>query len=135
MSDGKFVLYARKVLNNPLLHRRQLQVELIHPDMANVSKTAIKDKLAALFKSKAEAISVYGCHTKFGGGRSTCFAFVYESLDAKKKYEQKCLLKRDGHVPKPAAGRKARKEIKGRQKKVRGIAKAAAAKAGGKKKK
>ena len=88
--------------------------------------------------------------TKYGGGRSTGFALVYESLDAKKKYEGKCILKRvsvllsicdlliyinqDKLLGKPAKTRKQRKEIKGRVKKVRGIAKAKAAAAGGKKK-
>ena len=134
MSDGKFVLYARKMIKNPLLARKQIQVEMIHPDMANVSKAQIKDKLAQMFKAKAEAITVFGCGPKFGGGRSTAFALIYDSLDAKKKYDSKCALKRDGHVEKPKFGRKQKKEIKGRQNKVRGIAKAAAMTAGKKKK-
>jgi small subunit ribosomal protein S24e len=135
MSDGKFVLYARKMLRNPLLARRQLQVEMIHPDMANVSRTAIKDKLAAMFKTKAEAITVFGCSTKFGGGRSTAFALIYDSADAKRKFDSKRSLLRDGVLEKPKVTRKQKKEIKGRQKKVRGKAKAAAAAAQGKKKK
>jgi small subunit ribosomal protein S24e len=134
MSDGKFVLYARKMIKNPLLARKQIQVEMIHPDMANVSKAQIKDKLAQMFKAKAEAITVFGCGSKFGGGRSTAFALIYDSLDAKKKYDSKCALKRDGHIEKPKHGRKQKKEIKGRQNKVRGTAKAAAAAAGKKKK-
>jgi small subunit ribosomal protein S24e len=67
---------------------------LIHPEQANVSKAAIKAKLATLLKAKEDAISIYGMKTKYGGGRSTGFALVYESLDAKKKYEGKCILKR-----------------------------------------
>ena len=135
MSDGKFVLYARKIMNNPLLHRKQMQVEMIHPGMANVSRTALIEKLAHMMKTKAECISVFGLHTKFGGGKSTGFAFIYNSLDEKKKFDQKRNLLRDKLISKQANSRKARKEIKGRQKKVRGKAKAAAAKAGGKKKK
>ena len=132
--EGKFVLYARKMVKNPLLGRKQLMVEMIHPDMANVSKVQMKEKLATMFKAKAEAISIFGCHSKFGGGRSTGFALIYDSLDAKKKYDSKTNLRRDGLVEKPKVGRKQKKEIKGRQNKVRGIAKAAAATAGKKKK-
>ena len=62
--------------------------------MANVSKDQIKAKLASMFKSKEEAISVYGLKTKFGGGRSSGFALIYDSVDAKKKFDGKCLLKR-----------------------------------------
>ena len=133
MSD-KFVLYSRKMLKNPLLGRKQLQVELIHPDSANISKAAIKTKLAGMFKTKDENITVFGLHSKFGGGRSTGFAFIYDNLDAKKKYDSKTNLLRDKLIDKTGKSRKQKKEIKGRVKKVRGKAKAAAANAGGKKK-
>lgn len=123
---------------------------MIHPEMANVSKAQIKAKLATMFKSKDEAISVFGLKTKFGGGRSTGFALVYDNVDIRKKYDHKKQLKRvcfffpyfdllininqDGFIPKPKRTRKQKKEIKGRVKKVRGIAKEKAAQAGGKKK-
>ena len=135
MTDGKFVLYTRKMIKNPLMRRKQLQVEMIHPDMPNVSKAAMKDKLATLFKSKSENIAIYGCQSKFGGGRSTGFALIYDSLDDRKKFDSKTNLLRDGMRTKAKVGRKQKKEIKGRMNKVRGIAKAAAAAAGGKKKK
>jgi len=137
--DDKFVLYARKTINNPLLRRKQVQVEIIHPDQAGVSKTEIKEKLAGMFKSRQGAqpdcISVFGLHTKFGGGRSTGFALIYESPEARAKYDQKKFLKKDGLVPKPKVTRKMGKEMKGRMKKVRGTAKAKAAATSGKKKK
>ena len=132
---GKFILYARKVINNPLLRRKQVQVELIHPESANISKTAIKDKLADMFKSKSEQIAIFGLHSKFGGGRSTGYALVYDSIDERKKYDQKKFLRRDGYVQPPKRGRKQLKEIKGRVKRVHGTAKTKAANAGGGKKK
>ena len=67
---------------------------MIHPEMANVSKDQIKTKLAQMFKSKEEAISVYGLKTKFGGGRSTGFALIYDNFDLKKKFDGKNLLRR-----------------------------------------
>lgn len=129
MSD-KFVLYARKQLNNPLMCRRQVQVEMIHPESGSISKTQIKDKLATMFKAKTECISVFGLHSKFGGGRSTGFAFIYYNLDDRKKYDQKKQLLRDKYFKKGIKTRKQKKEIKGRVKRVRGIAKSKAAGAG-----
>ena len=129
----KFVLYSRKMIRNPLLGRKQMQIELIHPDEANISKTAIKEKLATMFKAKAEQITVFGLHSKFGGGRSNGFALIYDSLDARKQYDQKMFLLRDGLINKRAKTRKQLKDIKGRVKKVRGTAKAKAANAGKKK--
>ena len=72
---------------------------MIHPEMANVSKAAIKTKLAHLYKTKEDVVSVYGLKTKFGGGRSTGFALIYDSLDAKKKYDLKFLLRRVNIYP------------------------------------
>jgi small subunit ribosomal protein S24e len=62
--------------------------------MPNVAKSAIKAKLATLLKAKEENISIYGLKTKYGGGRSTGFALVYESMDARKKYDGKKSLRR-----------------------------------------
>jgi len=86
-ADSKFILYVRKFLKNPLLARSQVSVDLIHPEMANVSKEQIKRKLCAQMKAKEEAVSIYGLKTAFGGGRSTGYALIYDSLDAKKQYE------------------------------------------------
>ena len=74
-------------------------IELIHPEMANVSKASIKAKLASLYKTKEECISIFGLKTKFGGGRSSGFALVYDSADAKAKNDTKRLLLRVFSVP------------------------------------
>jgi len=67
---------------------------MIHPELSSVSKADIKAKLAQTFKSKEENISIFGLKTKFGGGRSTGFALIYDSLDARKKYDSKKMLRR-----------------------------------------
>ena len=36
-----------------------------------------------------KCISVFGFHTAFGGGKSTGFGLIYESLDKCKKFEPK----------------------------------------------
>ena len=62
---------------------------MIHADLPNVSKTDIKAKLAKMLKAKEDAIVVFGLKTKFGGGKSTGFALIYDNADAKKKYDMK----------------------------------------------
>jgi len=49
----------------------------------------LRKKLAHTYKTKEELITVYGLQTKFGGGRSTGFAFIYETLDSRKKFDAK----------------------------------------------
>merc|ERR1711937_757673 len=137
MSEKKenIICYARRLIKNPLMKRKQIVVELIHPDQGSVSKVTIKEKLSKMFDSKPEHISLFGLHSKFGGGRSSGFACIYDDVDSRKKYDNKKMLLRDKlrDVSKKK-GRKQLKEMKGRMKKVRGTAKAKAANAGKKKK-
>ena len=134
--SSKFVLYTKKVISNPLLARKQMAVEMIHPDEPNVSKAAIKEKLATIFKTKTEAIAIFGLSTKYGGGRSSGFALVYDSVDLRKQYDLKTNLRRDNlWDTKKLKTRKQLKDIKGRMNKLRGVAKAAAQNAGKAKKK
>ena len=126
MADAKFILYIRKFLKNPLLARKQVGIELVHSELANVSKAQIAANLAKMFKAKEEAISVIGLHTKFGGGRSSGMALIYDNLDAKKKYDSKMRLHNEKLVlKKAAANRKQKKDIRTKKSKLRGIKKAA----------
>lgn len=59
-----------------------------------MSKKEITDKLAKTLKVKEECISIFGMKTKFGGGRSSGFALVYDSADARKQYDSKTNLLR-----------------------------------------
>merc|ERR1711881_361954 len=76
-------------------------------------------------KAVAEATVIFGVKTCFGGGKSSCFALCYDSVDAAKKHEPKHRLIRSGHKEAPAlvVGRKQRKEKKNREKKFRGTRK------------
>merc|ERR1719503_399798 len=105
----QFVLHLQKFVNNPLLSRKQMLFEVIHPDSGSVSKAAIKEKLSATFKTKDEQIAIFG---------------------------MKCNLRRDKLFKDESKKktRKQKKEMKGRMNKVRGTAKARAANAGKKKK-
>ena len=131
---GDFVLYTRKMINNPLLGRRQVLCDLIHPEKGSIPKKEIKAKLAGMFKCSDEAISVFGVKSKFGGGRSSCFGLIYSNLDARKKFDMKKLLKRDKLEGPAPVKRKAKKEMKGRANRVRGTEKAKARGTTGKKK-
>merc|ERR1711990_813042 len=109
-----------------MLGRKQIQVEMIHPDSANISKASIAEKMSSMFKCKAECVTVFGLKSQFGGGRSSGFAFIYYDLDAKKKFDSKTSLLRAKLAEKPKKTRKQKKEIKGRVKKVWGTKKTAA---------
>jgi len=70
-------------------------VDVIHPGRANVCKTELQEKLGALFKcAEMNQIFVFGFRTVFGGGRTTGFCLIYDSLDMAKKYEPKYRLAR-----------------------------------------
>jgi len=125
MSDSAVTVRTKKFITNRLLQRRQFLVEVIHPGLAGVSKTDLKTKIGDMYKvTDPSCILLYGFKVAFGGGRSTGFGMIYDSLVAAKKYEPKYRLTRFGMGKAKGVARKQRKERKNRMKKVRGIKKA-----------
>ncbi|KAK1756686.1 S-adenosylmethionine-dependent methyltransferase-like protein [Echria macrotheca] len=129
-SDAPVTLRTRKFIRNPLLGRKQMVVDILHPNRANISKDELRDKLAAMYKAAKDQISVFGLRTQFGGGKTTGFALVYDSPEAMKKFEPHYRLVRVGLATKiERASRQQRKQRKNRQKTLRGTAKVKGAKA------
>merc|ERR1712193_40441 len=131
MSEGTVTVRTRKYMTNRLLARRQMVVDILHPNRASVPKTEIREKLAKMYKCTADRIFAFGFRTNFGGGKTSGFALIYDSMDQAKKFEPKFRLRRQG-VIEPAAktSRKQKKGRKNRMKKVRGIKKAKVGTAG-----
>ena len=128
--DSTATIRTRKFMTNRLLARKQMVVDVLHPGAATVKKTEIADKLAKMYKASSDCIMCFGFKTAFGGGKTTGFALIYDSMDALKKYEPKFRLVRLGLAEKKGASRKQRKERKNRMKKVRGTAKSKVGAAG-----
>ncbi|XP_017768360.1 PREDICTED: 40S ribosomal protein S24 isoform X4 [Nicrophorus vespilloides] len=123
MSEGTFTIRTRKFMTNRLLCRKQMVVDVIHPGLATAKKVDVREKLAKMYKVTPDVIFVFGFRTNFGGGKSTGFALVYDTLDLAKKFEPKHRLARHGLFEKKQVTRKQRKERKNRMKKVRGTKK------------
>lgn len=81
-ASGPVTLRTRKFITNRLLQRRQCVLDVIHPSRANVSKEELSEKLATMYKANKEQVIVFGLKTKFGGGRSTGFALIYDSRES-----------------------------------------------------
>ncbi len=126
-------LRTRKFMTNRLLARKQMIVDVIHPGSDIIPKVDIRAKLSTMFKVDKSLVSVFGFAVKFGGGKSTGFALIYDTLDALKKYEPKHRQARMGMLEIKKIARKQRKEKKNRAKKVRGSQKHKKAAASGKK--
>merc|ERR1712098_324498 len=124
MGEKSWTWGTRKLLNNPLLQRKQMILELTHHGLPNVSRKDVAGKLAKVFKVQDVAtIIVFDLKTQFGGGKTTGFALVYDTLAAAKKYEPLYRLARFGLAKKEKTMRKQRKERKNRAKKLRGTEK------------
>ncbi|CAB1108466.1 unnamed protein product [Ectocarpus sp. 4 AP-2014] len=112
---------TRKFIRNALLARRQMVVDIIHPGVANVSKAELGEMIAKKFRvSDATTVTLFGFRTHFGGGKSTGFCLIYDSVEDMKKFEPKHRLARAGLQDKKETSRKQIKEAKNRQKKIRG---------------
>ncbi|KAH9511078.1 ribosomal 40S subunit protein S24B [Dermatophagoides farinae] len=123
MVETPCTIRTRKFMTNRLLYRKQMIVDVIHPGRATVSKQEIRDKLAKIYKTTSDVIFSFGNRTDFGGGRTTGFALIYDTLDYAKKFEPKHRLQRNGLYSREKTARKQRKERKNRMKKVRGTKK------------
>ena len=98
--------------------------DVLHPNRANVSKDDLRDKLAQVYKSNKDQVSVFGLRTQFGGGKTTGFALIYDSTEAMKKFEPHYRLVRIGAANKiEKASRQQRKQRKNRAKEFRGTEK------------
>ncbi|KAD4584467.1 hypothetical protein E3N88_22068 [Mikania micrantha] len=136
MADTKAVtIRTRKFMTNRLLSRKQFVIDVLHPGRPNVSKAELKEKLARMYEVKdPNAIFVFKFRTHFGGGKSTGFGLIYDSVENAKKYEPKYRLIRNGLDTKVEKSRKQLKERKNRAKKIRGVKKTKAGDAAKKKK-
>ncbi|XP_018495824.1 40S ribosomal protein S24 isoform X2 [Galendromus occidentalis] len=132
-SESSVTIRTRRFMTNRLLNRRQMIVEIVHPNRPTVSKQEVREQLAKVYKTTPDVIFCFGFRTNFGGGKTVGFALIYDTLDYAKKIEPKYRLARQNLGPKGRTGRKQRKERKNRMKKVRGIAKKKVGAAAGKK--
>ncbi|EOD47785.1 Ribosomal protein S24e [Neofusicoccum parvum] len=124
MADSQVTLRTRKFIRNPLLGRKQMVVDVLHPNRANVSKEELREKLAQLYKASKDQVNCFGFRTQYGGGKSTGFALIYDSNEAMKKFEPHYRLVRVGMASKiEKASRQQRKQRKNRSKEFRGTAK------------
>ena len=103
-------------------------VDVIHPGKANVSKADLKQNIAKLLKVKdPQCVMLFGIRTKFGGGKSTGFALIYDSLEALVRYEPRHRAVRAGLVEAPGVtSRNQRKTKKKEDAKKRGTGRRAA---------
>ncbi|KAL2055728.1 hypothetical protein ABVK25_003972 [Lepraria finkii] len=126
--EQRVTLRTRKFIRNALLGRKQMVVDVLHPNRANVSKDELRQKLAELYKANKDQVSCFGFRTQYGGGKSTGFALIYDSHEVMKKFEPHYRLVRYGAGTKiEKASRQQRKQRKNRAKTVRGTAKGKAA--------
>ncbi|KAK8482995.1 hypothetical protein V6N11_069184 [Hibiscus sabdariffa] len=134
MADKAVTIRTRKFMTNRLLSRKQFIIDVLHPGRPNVSKAELKEKLARMYEVKDQnSIFVFKFRTHFGGGKSTGFGLIYDSVENAKKYEPKYRLIRNGLDTKVEKSRKQMKERKNRAKKIRGVKKTKAGDAAKKK--
>merc|ERR1712168_1120100 len=115
---------TRKYMSNALLNRRQMVVDIAHGDLATPSSKTVREHLAKMYKSSTDCVVVYGLNTAFGGGRTTGFANIYDSMAFLKKNEARHRQVRMGHAEKiEKKARQQRKQLKNRKLRVRGTAK------------
>merc|ERR1712130_168500 len=95
---------TRKFMTNGLLSRKQMIVDIIHPNAATPKKSEVRESLAKNYKVAPDQIIAFGFKT-------SGFALIYDSVSAAKKVEPRYRLIRHGLADKiEKKSRKQRKE-------------------------
>ncbi|EOA19489.1 hypothetical protein CARUB_v10002134mg, partial [Capsella rubella] len=124
MAEKAVTIRTRNFMTNRLLARKQFVIDVLHPGRANVSKAELKEKLARMYEVKdPNAIFCFKFRTHFGGGKSSGYGLIYDTVENAKKFEPKYRLIRNGLDTKIEKSRKQIKERKNRSKKIRGVKK------------
>ena len=95
-------------------------LDVIHPGEANVSKKDLREIISKKYKVNTANIVLYGFKTQYGGGKSTGFCIIYDTMQYLLKFEPKFRLRKMEILPKKTTSRKAMKDIKSKCKKTRG---------------
>jgi len=121
--EHRIQVNVRNFMNNRLLKRRQMTVEVVHPHRGTVPKNEVRERLQQMFKKYVKdinQISVFDFKTSFGGGRSTGFALVYDDFQTAKRVEPWFRLYRFRAVKKRNKRRRNTKDNKARNAPLRG---------------
>ena len=125
--NSAVVIKARKFVSNPLLSRKQFVLDVNHFGKANIPKKELQEQVAGIYNvDDVRRVSLFGFRTAFGGGKSTGFCCIYDSIEDLEKFEPKHRVIRNGLKQKVESSAKQRKEAKNRKKKVRGTGRRAA---------
>lgn len=117
-------LPALDCLFGDVAHARLQVLDVLHPGRATVPKAELTEKLTKMYKvSDPNTIFLFGFSTHFGGGKSTGFGVIYDSIASAKKFEPTYRLRRAGLAEAHTGSRKQRREKKNRLLKLRGTAK------------
>ena len=86
-------IWTRKFMTNQLLWQKQMVIDVLHPGKATVPETEIWGKLAKMCQTTPDVIFVFGLWIHFGGGKTTGFGMIYDSLDYAKSEPKHRLTK------------------------------------------
>ena len=69
-------------------------MDVLHPGQETVPETEIWEKLAKVYQTTPDVIFGFELRTHFGGGKTTGFGIIYDSLDYAKKEPKHRLTRR-----------------------------------------
>jgi len=120
-----FTIKTRKVMTNALLGRRQMVLDVYHPETATVQKEDLRAALVEKLKvDDANKVFVFGFKTAYGGLKSTGFATVYNTMEAAYSAEPRHRLVKNSLIGKVSrTSRKVRKDIKNKRSRLPGLQK------------
>ena len=109
---GKVKLTIDKVVDNPLLRRKEVYATIYHVGVSTPSRLQVRDELAKALGAQADLVYVIHVYTQYGVGVSRVEAHIYEDKKVAEAVEP--LYVRLRNMPRDEA-KKIREEIRSRR--------------------
>ncbi|CAJ0746382.1 2455_t:CDS:2 [Entrophospora sp. SA101] len=110
IKDNSIAFRVRKFKENLAAHRKQLVIDVLHPNKPRLSNREIQNQICKMFGVNKDVVFVFAMRTTYDGNRSNGFALIYEDAELAKQYEPRHRLRKHGIKPPILPPKKHRKK-------------------------
>ncbi|CAJ0827455.1 9178_t:CDS:2 [Entrophospora sp. SA101] len=94
IKDNSIAFRVRRFKENITAHRKQLVIDVLHPNKPRLSNSEIQNQICKMFGVDKGVVFVFAMRTTYDGNRSNGFALIYNNAEFAKQYEPRHRLRK-----------------------------------------
>nr|CAG8440630.1 4994_t:CDS:2 [Entrophospora candida] len=94
IKDNSIAFRVRTFKENITAHRKQLVIDVLHPNKSRLSNSEIQNQICKMFGVDKDVVFVFAMRTTYDGNRSNGFALIYNNAEFAKQYEPRHRLRK-----------------------------------------